>query len=170
MGNKAEPFSVAAILGTENPEEPGVSGRRSLALAILRQNPDGITAKFLAERLEVTPRRGSDILDELEKSREAYSRKVPGIAAHLYYPNGKLIHKYLQESREFGQQIFRASFHEGRIQPRLQIQERRFALMEGETLQGSIFVDSNNIEPLITFLQEMLQKFNQFSPENGKGK
>lgn len=161
-------ISVEDILGLDEvidyAKAKGIHGTKTWVLTLLRQNPDGITAKEVAEFVGISDRRARDILDELVMKREAYSREIQGIK--IYYPNGKLIHKYLQESREFGNQIFRLSFHEGKKGPILQIQERKFSLLEGEKVEGSIFVEFENIEPFVEFILEMLERFNNFSNEN----
>ncbi len=160
-------ISVEDILGLDevidDAKAKGIHGTKTWVLTLLRQNPDGITAKEVAEFVGISDRRARDILDELVMKREAYSREIQGIK--IYYPNGKLIHKYLQESREFGNQIFRLSFHEGKKGPILQIQERKFSLLEGEKVEGSIFVEFENIEPFVEFILEMLDRFNNFSNE-----
>ncbi|RLI81067.1 hypothetical protein DRP04_06925 [Archaeoglobales archaeon] len=147
----------------DDSEAKGIHGTKSWVLTILRQNPDGVTAKMVAEIVGISERRAREILEELVTKREAYSRKVQNIK--LYYPNGKLIHKYLQESREFGNQIFRLSFHEGKRGPILQIQERKFSLLEGEKVEGSIFVELENIEGLVNFIREMYERFRMFKEE-----
>ena len=73
-----------------------------------------------------------------------------------------MIHKYLQDSKDFGNQIFRISFHEGTKNPRIQIQERKFTLIEGERVEGSIFIDLDNAMKFKDFLDEMLLKYNTF--------
>jgi hypothetical protein len=137
-------------------------------LNYVRQNPDGITARLAAEHTGVTINRARDILDELCLRRDIYKRKLEKDRIILYYPNGRLIHKYLQESRDFGDQIFRISFHESRRDPRMQIQERKYTLLEGERVEGSIFVDYKNIVPLMDFLNDMLNKFNGYEAGDKK--
>jgi len=153
-------ISIADILGGDGPENH--HGARMAVLNYVRQNPDGVTTKAVEEAVGLDYHRAYSILKELCLEREIYSRKVRGIKFDLYYPNGKLIHKYLQESKDIGGQTFRITFHEGKRRPRIQIQERQYTLLEGEKVQGSIFVDVDNAENLIDFFQEMLIKFNQF--------
>ena len=148
----------------EDMEAKNIHGTKSLVLMILRQHPEGVTAKMVADIAGITVQRAREILEELVGKREAYSRKIQG-NLKLYYPNGKLIHKYLQESREIGSQIFRLSFHEGRKGPILQIQERSFSLLEGEKVEGSIFVEVDNIENFIDFIKYMYEKFRNFKEE-----
>lgn len=137
-------------------------------LNYVRQNPEGTTAKLAAEHAGVTVNRARDILDELCMRREIYKRKLENDRIILYYPNGRLIHKYLQESRDFGDQIFRISFHESRKEPRMQIQERKYTLLEGERIEGSIFVDYKNTRLLMDFLNDMLNKYKGFESSGEK--
>jgi hypothetical protein len=158
-------ISASELLGINNNKRPE-RDTRTLVLSYIRQNPDGVTAKMVAEAASISERRSRTILGELCQSREIYDRKLPDVQSHLFYPNGRLIHKYLQKSKDLGSQIFRISFHEGRKEPRIQIQERKFTLLEGEKVEGSIFVNYNNLEAFTTFLDEMLVRFNQFKKEN----
>lgn len=160
--------SVADILGFSE-DSPRTSGDIiSLALGIVRHNPDGVTSKMVADGIGVTERRARDILKELVMRREIYDRDVPGIKSKLYYPNGKLVHKYLQESREFGNQIFRLSMHEGKRGHRMQIQERKFSLLSDETVEGAIFVDADHARDFAEFIIETLNKFENFDPKTAK--
>lgn len=159
-------ISIQEILGERNDEKS--HGTRSFILSMIRRNPDGVTAQMVSKEADISEQRARVILSDLCKQREIYDRQIAGIKNTLYYPNGKLIHKYLQESKEFGSQIFRLSFHQGKRVPRLQIQERKYTLLDGEKVEGSIFIDVDNIEKYMRFLEEMTVKFNQFS--NGKNK
>ncbi len=161
-------ISVEDLLGgkdvVDDSDAKEIHGTKSWVLTVLRQNPDGVTAKMVSEIVGVSDRRSREILEELVSKREAYSRKVQK-NVKLYYPNGKLIHKYLQESKEFGNQIFRLSFHEGKREPILQIQERKFSLLEGEKVEGSIFIELSNLEGLVNFIKEMDGRFHDFNEE-----
>jgi hypothetical protein len=156
--------SVADILGEKDKlEEPGTRGIWSMVATLVRLNPDGVTAQMVARSAGISPTWAKQVLEELLHQREVYSRVVPGVRAKLYYPNGKLVHKFLQDSKEFGEQIFRVSIHEGRRSNRVQIQERRFSLLEGEKVEGSIFVDLENVSELISFIKEVLGRMDQLS-------
>ena len=153
-------ISVGDILGIDkNGEE--LHGTRAFVLDIVRNNPEGITSNMVAQAVGISSQRAWTILNDLCARREIYSRDV-GLKNHLYYPNGKLIHKYLQETRDIESQIFRISVHEGRRSARLQIQERRYTLLDGEKMEGSIFVDMDKVEDLIHFLEEMVVRYHQF--------
>jgi len=155
-------ISVADILGEKDSgPQPDARGVRSLILSIVRQNPDGVTAQMVSSSAGISLTWAKQVLDDLLHQREVYSRVVPGVRARLYYPNGKLVHKFLQDSKEFGDQIFRVSVHEGRRTPRVQIQERKFSLLEGEKVEGSIFIDIDNVEGLLSFTKEVLERLNQ---------
>lgn len=159
---KLKGIGVTDIIGSSESEKRNVIGTKTQVLNYLRNYPDGTTAQMVAEHLSISSDRARDILKELCLKRDIYDRKLQGIKERLYYPNGRLVHKYLQESREFGDQIFRLSIHEGRKTQRLQIQERKFTLLEGEKVEGSIFVDVDNIWSFMEFLNEMLTRYNNF--------
>ena len=167
-GQNLKEISVNEILGQKESGEK--YGTRSFILSLIRQNPEGVTVNMISDSVDISKDRARVILEDLCKQRELYSRKVPGIQAKLYYPNGKLIHKYLQKSKDIGSQTFRLSFHEGKRTHRMQIQERKYTLLDGEKVEGSIFIDLDNIEPVIMFLEEMLVNYNQYDIKNKKGK
>src|SRR2546426_335788 len=146
-------ISVGDILG-EGDNGADARGVRSLILSFVRQNADGVTAQMVSKVAKTGLTWTKQLLEQLEHQREIYSRSIPGLKAKMYYPNGRLIHKYLQDSREFGPQIFRVSVHEGRRTPRVQVQERRFTLLEGEKIEGSIFIDLDNLEALLGFVRD----------------
>lgn len=151
-------ITVGDILGRNEKEKDDV-GVRGAILNYSRQNPDGVTVRMASESLGIDYHRAYVIMKELVSSRELYSRKVGGIKNDLYYPNGKMIHKYLQESKDFGDQTFRVSFHEGKKGPRIQIQERRYTLLEGEKVEGTIFLEVSHAEDIIQLFQDMYTKF-----------
>jgi hypothetical protein len=154
-------ISISDILGKESVEGTGPSGIRSTILNYVRQNPEGVTVAMVAKHIEVSTQRARDVLNELVMKRDLYKRSISEKVI-LYYPNGKLIHKYLQDSKDFGNQIYRISFHEGKNSPRIQIQERKFTLVEGERVEGSIFIDFDSILKFREFMDEMLLKYNSF--------
>lgn len=143
-------------------------GIRGAILNYIRHNPDGVTVRMVSDMLGIDYHRAYMVMKELVMSRELYSRKVGGIKNDLYYPNGKMVHKYLQESKDFGDQTFRISFHEGKKGPRVQIQERRYSLLEGEKVEGTIFLDVNKAEDILQFFLDMYTKF--VLAENTSGK
>lgn len=154
-------MSVAEILGRGPRGQRDGLGVRSLILTYIRQNSNGVTAQLVAQAARISESWAKRLLEELCAQREIYDRKMQGFRGILYYPNGKLVHKYLQEAREFGSQIFRVSVHEGTRQPRIQIQERQFTLLDGEKVEGSIFVDLDNAPKLLAFIQDMLTRLNE---------
>lgn len=153
--------SSAKILGLSR-DGNDIRSARELVLSHVRQRPDGTTLLDTAEAVDIPKHRVKQILIELDHDREIYSRKIRGVSGPMYYPNGRLIHKYLQRSKELGTQIFRISFHEGRTGPRVQIQERTFTLMEGEKVEGSIFIDHDSLDSFIEFIVEMNSDFGSF--------
>jgi len=155
-------ISETDILGGEPDKDGEVKGLRSAVLSFLRQTPDGATVAMVTGAIGISEPRTRTILQELCREREIYDRRVPGIKNTLYYPNGRLIHKYLQDTNEFGSQIFRISFHEGRRVPRIQIQERSYSLLEGEKVEGSIFIDNDNSERFVQMLQDSMKRFEDY--------
>lgn len=165
MTSRLDEISVSDILGKDNLEGSIHSGIRATVLNYVRQNPEGVTVSMVSKHIDVSPQRAREVLNELVMKRDLYRRSVSEKVI-LYYPNGKLIHKYLQDSKDFGTQIFRISFHEGKSNPKIQIQERKFTLIEGERVEGSIFIELGNAEKLMEFLNEMIMKFHTFEKEN----
>ena len=155
-------ISVDDLMGISDGEDHNVAGVCLSILNYVKEYNEGVTAQMVADNVKMSLSHTRDILDDLCSKRDLYKRKVPGIKQNLYYPNGKLIHKYLQSSRDMGDQIFRISFHEGWKTPRIQIQERKYTLLEGEKVEGSIFVDLNNLTPLMDFLNEMIMQYNTY--------
>jgi hypothetical protein len=145
-------ISISDILGKDNVERAGPSGIRSTILNYVRLNPEGVTVAMVAKHLDVSTQRAREVLNELVLRRDLYKRSISEKVI-LYYPNGKLIHKYLQDSKDFGNQIYRISFHEGKKSPRIQIQERKFTLVEGERVEGSILEAAQHFISLLTCLQ-----------------
>lgn len=157
-------ISVNDIMGiSEEDGAPKVIGTYAMVLNYLKEYPEGVTAKMVAKSVGISDERARVILNELSLRRDIFKRSIPGIKENLYYPNGKLIHKYLQNSKDIGDQIFKISFHEGWRGPRVQIQERKYTLLEGEKVEGSIFVDLENVMSLMDFLNEMMTKYNTYS-------
>jgi len=157
-------ISICDILGKESVEGSNPSGIRSTILNYVRQNTDGVTVSMVSKHLEVSTQRAREVLNELVMKRDLYKRSVSDKVI-LYYPNGKLIHKYLQDSKDFGNQIFRISFHEGKKGPMIQIQERKFTLIEGERVEGSIFIDLDTAQKFKEFLDDMLKRYSTFNEE-----
>lgn len=154
-------ITVADIIGEDESEDS-----RALVLAYVRQHPDGVSSQMVTNAIGVSDRRTRQILNQLCDIRELYKRDIPGVKGNIFYPNGKLVHKYLQESEELGSQIFRISFHEGKLKPKMQIQERSYALLDGETVEGSIWIDEKHIEEFIEFISDMYVKYQSFEYEN----
>jgi hypothetical protein len=155
-------ISVDDIMGISDGDEHKLAGIHLTILNYVKEYNEGVTAQMVADHVKLSLSHVRDILDDLSSKRELYKRKVPGIKQNLYYPNGKLIHKYLQCSKEMGDQVFRISFHEGWKTPRIQIQERKYTLLEGEKVQGSIFIDLENLTTLVDFINEMMMQYNTY--------
>jgi hypothetical protein len=155
-------ISVDDLMGISDNNDHRTAGVHLSILNYVKEFNEGVTAQMVADSVKLSLTHTRDILDDFCTKRELYKRKVPGIKQSLYYPNGKLIHKYLQSSRDMGDQIFRISFHEGWKTPRIQIQERKYTLLKGEEVEGSIFIDLNNLMPFLEFINEMMIQYNTY--------
>ena len=122
MGNVRD-ITVSDLIGSTDSTGASAMGRHSQVLNFVRQYPEGVTSKLVANYVGLSSERARVILEDLVKMREIYKRELPE-KFNMYYRNGKLIHKYLQESKNLGDQIFRISFHEGKVSPKIQIREK----------------------------------------------
>ena len=114
---------------------------------IVKNKSDGISAGEIAEVLEITKNTVLKELRALEAEREIYSTKVGN--TFVWFPNGRLIHPYLELFIEIRGKPYRLSIQEGRSGPLLQIQERSYSLLDGERIEGAVFLEYDALEDLI---------------------
>lgn len=129
-------------------------------LQLVKSHPDGIVVKDIADYLEVTPKTVLKNLRALEAEREIYSKKMGN--ANYWFPNGRLIHPYLEFFRELRGKPYRFSIQEGRSGPLVQIQERSFSLLHGEKVDGAIFVEFDLIDDIIDSLHDLKERYNTY--------
>lgn len=134
--------------------------RKHIALQIVKSNPDGLTGADVAEALAVSHPTAMRLLRELEREREIYSRQLRSI--QVWYPNGRMVHPHLQIIRELRGKTYRASVQEGRAGPLVQIQERSYSLLNGERVDGAVFVDYAAITDFIELLKDLAARYDQF--------
>jgi len=127
---------------------------------LVKNKPDGISAGEIAKILEITKNTALKALRTLEAEREIYSTKVGNTL--VWYPNGRLIHPYLEIFIEIRGKPYRISLQEGRRGPMLQIQERSYSLLEGERIEGAIFIEYDAIEELIKGISEIRERFSNY--------
>lgn len=126
-------------------------------LNIVRYNPDGVPTSVMKDALEITVNTALKVLRSLEAEREIYSAKIGKTL--VWYPNGRLIHPYLETFKELCGKPYRFSIQEGRRGPMVQIQERSYSLLRGERVEGAIFVELGNLEEFIEGLSEIRDRF-----------
>ncbi len=128
-----------------------------IILQLVKSHSDGISVRDIADYLEVTPKTVLKKLRSLEADRELYSKKMGN--ANYWFPNGRLIHPYLEFFSDFRGKPYRFSVQEGRFGPLIQIQERSFSLLHGEKIDGAIFIEYDLIEDLIDSLQSLKDRY-----------
>jgi len=129
------------------------------ALHVVKACPEGISTSEVANVIELTKPTTLRVLRELEKEREVYSRTYTKNQVSVWYPNGRLVHPYLELFRELRGITFRASVQAGRSGPMVQIQERTFSLLSGDRVEGAVFVEMGAIDDLIDMLQEVKKRY-----------
>ena len=127
---------------------------------IVKSKPDGINAGEIAITLDVTKNTILKVLRTLEAEREIYSAKIGNTI--VWYPNGRLIHPYLELFVELRGKPYRLSIQESKTGPVIQIQERSYSLLSGERVEGAIFVEYGSAEQLIYGLEELKKRFENF--------
>jgi hypothetical protein len=135
-------------------------------LQIVKGSGDGASTADIAQAVRVSGPTALKVLKELEREREVYSRSHTKRPILIWYPNGRLIHPYLEVYRELRGKTYRASIQEGRSGPTVQLQERSFSLLSGERVEGAIFVDLTSLEEFIETLNELKRKYETFDPKS----
>lgn len=147
-------------------EDLGHQLHRKKIIQAVKASPDGISTVDVARVAGVSVPTAKRILAELEKEREVYSRTHTEKRIMIWYPNGKIIHQYLEVQRELRGKTYRVTAQEGRAGPVVQIQERRFSLLDGEHVEGAIFVDYESVGDLCELLSELKRRYESF--ESGR--
>jgi len=134
--------------------------REEKVFRIVKNKPDGVNAGEIAESLDITKNTALKILRTLEAEREIYSAKIGNTL--VWYPNGRLIHPYLEIFTELRGKPYRLSIQESKMGPLVQIQERSYSLLEGERVEGAIFIEYSVIDDFIVSLKEIKKRFENF--------
>lgn len=132
---------------------------RVRALHVVKACPEGISTSEIATAVEVTKPTVLKVLRELEREREIYSRAHTKNQLLIWYPNGKLIHSYLEMFRDLHGTTYRASIQEGQAGPTIQVQERTFSLLSGDRVEGAVFVELSAVDELIEMLNELKRRY-----------
>jgi DNA-binding IclR family transcriptional regulator len=72
-----ENISVNDIIGVAEGEEPKAISTQSLILNLIKEYPDGVSVKMVADRIGISSERARVILNELCLKREIYKRNIP---------------------------------------------------------------------------------------------
>jgi len=145
---------------------PEAADRRTAVLHLVKANPDGTTAPDIARALKTSAPTALRALRELEREREVYSRMLRRI--QIWYPNGRLIHPYLELFKEIRGKTYRLTVQEGRAGPSVQIQEQSFSLLHGKHVDGAIFVDYAAVEDLLSAIKELTNRYEATSGRMGE--
>lgn len=139
--------------------------RKHIILQLVRSHKDGVSTSDVAHGLNVANATAQKTLTELEREREVYSRSHTRRNILLWYPNGRLVHPYLEIFKELRGKTYRVTVQEGRSGAQVQLQERSFSLLSGERVEGAVFVDYNSLEDLIDMLQEIKKRYESVEME-----
>lgn len=160
-------LSAANFLGeTELAPQPlalEIPARQRAILQIVKGNP-GLTISDIEDHLNRLGMKAarhtirSDLL-ELEREREVYSHQARDRSPILFFPNGRLIHPLLKVSRDLRGITYQATVQESKRGPAIQVQERSFSIINGEKVEGAIFVEYAVIDDFISLLQDIKNRF-----------
>jgi len=170
MGSRLVPTNLTAHDFVGRSDEPlqdlGPQLHRKKIVQAVKASPDGISTGEVAKATGLSVPTVKRILAELEKEREVYSRSHTQKRILIWYPNGKIIHQYLEVQRELRGKTYRVTVQESRSGPAVQIQERRFSLLDGERVEGAIFIDYESVDDLCALLAELKQRYESY--ESGR--
>ncbi|MEA3144592.1 MAG: hypothetical protein QOG31_1916 [Thermoplasmata archaeon] len=132
---------------------------------LVAAHPDGVSTPDLAQAVSTTAPTAQKALQLLEKERHIYSRRIGKTT--IWYPNGRLVHPYLQLKKEMRGRIYNFTVREGRAGPTIQVLERSFSVLNGERTEGSIFVETATLKEFIAALEELAERFSLHEQKHG---
>jgi Winged helix-turn-helix DNA-binding len=161
---RATPLTANDFLGRSiQPNvDLGPQLNRKRIVQAVKASPDGISTTDVARVVGLSIPTARRILAELEKEREVYSRSHTDRRILIWYPNGKIVHQYLELQKEIRGKTYRVTVQEGRSGPAVQIQERTFSLLDGERVEGAIFIDYESIDDLFVLLGELKRRYESY--------
>lgn len=165
MRSTSSRLTAANFLPEQSPV-PSVSEEADAklrALRVVKACPDGITTGEIAQALGVTKPTAFRALRELEREREVYSRAHTKNQVQIWYPNGRLVHPFLEVFRELRGRTYRTSVQAGHAGPMVQIQERSFSLLSGDRVEGAVFVELGAVDEMIEMLNDVKQRYERFT-------
>ncbi len=153
----AADFMEKPIRRRLEPMVPDVDPKREFVLQVVKAHSDGVRTSEVAAALEqssmnLAPNTLLKLLRSLEHAREIYSRAGPKGGPRICYPNGRLIHPFLEIYREIRGKTYRVTVQDARTGPAIQIQERSYSLLTGDRVEGAIFVEYDSLGELTEML------------------
>lgn len=149
-------------------QEASEDETRRKVLRAVRGCPEGISTQDIARAAGVSPPTVVRILKDLEREREVYGRSHTRRNIMLWYPNGRMVHPFLELFKEIRGKTYRATVQEGRSGPAIQLQERTYSLLHGERIEGAIFVDYPAVDELIELLQQLKSRYESLESVKGQ--
>lgn len=122
-----------------------------------RANDRGATPQEIAKVINLGTQTVKKYLEELCATREAYKLKRNKTTT-MYYNNGRPRHDFGVERIEEGNSLFELSLAEGPQDTLLlHIIEKRFTLLEGETIEGGVIVPVSRAPSLIEKINRLYE-------------
>ena len=149
----AQDFVGASRTARKVPSPDGNNLAR--VLQVVKSSSNGITANAVAKVLGLTRPTVLLSLRELERRREVYPSPSGLGTIRLWFPNGRMVHPYLETFKELRGKTYRFTVQEGRSGPLLQIQERSYSLLQGERVEGAIFIEYASLEEFQEALEQI---------------
>lgn len=160
----AGPLSKPVIVPNEGSLTPE-SELMGRIVRVVKAHPDGLSTSDISRAVSATHPRVTRALLQLDREREVYSTTFKGGAIKVWFPNGRLVHPYLELFREIRGRTYRLTVQDARYGSAVQIQERSFSVLTGERVEGAVFVDLNGLEDLIDGLSELKARFERMETE-----
>jgi hypothetical protein len=161
-GRSKNTVPQADAVGAELAPESELIGR---VLRLVKAHPDGLSTSDIARAASATHPRVTRVLLQLEREREVYSTTFKGGSIKVWFPNGRLVHPYLEIFKEIRGRTYRMSVQDARYGNAVQVQERSFSVLTGERVEGAVFVDLNGLDDLIQGLTDLKSRFERMETE-----
>lgn len=126
--------------------------------AVRRYGEDGITVPEIEEVTDLSQKTIRKHLDTLRHLREVYRQKRTG-KTYFWYPNGTPLHSFGKKRVESGETIIDLQVAEKQDDEYfLHITEKRYSLMEGETVEGAVIIPVDAVEDVKQKLDDLTQE------------
>lgn len=139
---------------------------RAAVLRLVRAHADGITTPEIASALGIAPQTVRRACLDLEREREMTPRAIGKTV--LWVPTGSPLHPYLEFFKEIRGKPYRFSVINGRRGARIQIQERSYSLVDGERVEGGIFLEAEALDEFLDALSDLKVRHKQIETKTVK--